>query len=450
MINYFNEVIPEIMNQDDSSSTLLAQLQPVIKSRATGLSRNESNLLLIKLYLLIKDGKVQELVNLDHVRALLFRTYKLSVIRSLSFALSKDEISTMLSSQMHFAAMNTKQLHEKDPPLLIPIHTCTKILEMNTLLNLNRAFISSILYWSQDCIQENLLHRKSFAQHAALLIHKMHSSEYLESRAFVLENSSLNELQVMDNLTPEMLDNYLSQSCRSVADANGDIHIDTFRAILRETPKLYLTSKEVLIFESNFLTGHPTKVHYAPILPLAYGVLHDIRKECKIGRRIGLAALQCIHNKKIKESFKKSLMDTAEHLLGVVKIQNRSGIIHATFPDATKYCSAEVDNALIGKRSIQSTFEDVRIPVQNHRDVESLCITLHASLATEGIGLPTFFTISVDQALHGEFTFAEYSARVPSIAEVDEEVAEAFCSNAVGHVFAVYDGGADNRISLKL
>ena len=450
MIHYFNEAIPNIMSQGDVSNSLFTQLQPVIKSRATGLSRNESNLLLIKLNLLIKSNKIHELMNMDHIRALLFRMYKLSFIRSLSFALSKDEISTLLSSQMHFAAMNTKQLHEKDPPLLIPIHTCTKILEMNTLLNLNRAFICSILYWSQDCIQENLIHRKSFAQHAALLIHKMHSSEYLESRAYVLENSNLSELQVMDGLTPEMLETYLSQSCRSVADANGDIHIDTFRAILRETPKLYLTSKEVLIFESNFTNGHPTKVHYLPILPLAYSILYDIRKECKIGRRIGLAALQCIRNKKIKESFKKSLMDTAEHLLGAVKIQNRSGIIHATFPDAAKYCSAEVDNSIIGKRSIQSTFKDVRIAVQNHQEIKSIPVTLHASLGSEGIGLPTWLTISVNQASTSEFTFAAYTARVPSIAEVDEEVAEAFCSNAVQHVYAMYDGGVDNRISLRL
>ena len=449
MINFFTEVIPTIIDQGSASGSLLTQLQPVIKSRATGLSRNESNLLLIKLYLLVKDDKIHELINVDHIRALLLRTYKLSVIRSLSFTLSKDEISTMLSSQMHFAAMNMKQLHEKDPPLLIPIHSCAKILEMNTLLNLNRAFISSILYWSQDCIQENLIHRKSFAQHAALLIHKMHSSEYLESRAFVLENSNLCKSQVMENLTPEMLGTYLSQSCRSVADANGDIHIDTFRAILRETPKLYLTSKEVLIFESNFLNGHPTKVHYEPILPLAYDCLYEIRKECKIGRRLGLAALQCIHSKKIKDSFKKSLMDTAEHLLGVVKIQNRSGIIYATFPDAAKYCSAEVDNSVIGKRSVRSTFQDVNVPVQNLMDINSLCITLHASIESKGIGLPTILTLSVDQSAMSEFAFAEYSARVPSIAEVDEEVAEAFCNNAIQNLFAVYDT-ADNRIILKL
>ena len=428
---------------------MFAQLQSVIKSRTTGLSRNESNLLLIKIYHLIQENNMQTLADFDHIRSLLFRSFKLSTIRSLSFTLSKDEISTLLSSQMHFAAINSKQLHEKDPPLLIPIHTCTKILEMNSLLNLNRALILSILYWSQDCIQENLLHRKSFAQHAALIIHKMHSTEYLESRAYVLEKANLDELQVMDNLNSDMLGTYLTQSCRSVADANGDIHIDTFRAILRETPKLYLSSKEVLIFESNFVSGHPTKIHYEPILPWAYDCLYDIRRECKIGRRIGLAALQCIHSKKLKESFKKSLIDTAEHLLGVVKIQNRSGIIYATFPDATKYCSAEIDSSAIGKKTFISTFEHVKVPVQNFRDMEILSLTLRASLESKGIGLPTFLTISVDPNAPSEIMFADCTVRVPSIAEVDEDVAEAFCRNAVENISAVYDN-MDNRIILKL
>jgi hypothetical protein len=269
----------------------------------------------------------------------------------------------------------------------------------------------------------------------------MNTSEYLESRAYVLENAGLEDTEVMDGLTPQALTAYLSQSCRSVADANSEVHLDTFRAILKETPKLRLTPKEVLIFEANFLTPKAIKISWEKMLPWAYQCLLCLRKECKIGRRIGLAALQCIRNGKMRDQFKMSLVEAAEHLLGVVKLQNKSGIIMATFPDAEKYYAAEVDSSLVGKKKVEVAYSSIRITVRNHSSIDSMIVDVNGILENIGIGYPTTFTLQATEveSAANSLQIMPCVVRIPSVAEVDDEVAQSFCDQFAHNVFAKYD-----------
>lgn len=174
----------------------------------------------------------------------------MSIIRSLVYQITQDELATAINAQLHIVAKANLKPYEKALPLLVPICCCVTALEAIPFLNLSRTMIFSIIYWSHDSLFENLINRKSFALYAASAIIRLNSSEYLESRAYVLENSSLSDIEILDGLTPQIFLAHLTLSCPAAADANGDVFLDTFRAIMGETPKLRLTIKEILIFES--------------------------------------------------------------------------------------------------------------------------------------------------------------------------------------------------------
>jgi hypothetical protein len=252
--NYISDNIMRVKFNPENPMASFEELVRVIRSPSNDLSRIEIN------YLLLKFGtsshpddtlSLYEMASRENTRTILFRAYKLSVISSLIYKLPHNELNTLLVSKLDFFAASNIRKYEKEPSSSLPLLCCIKALESTPLLNLNRSGILSIFYWCNDILSDNLMNIKSFAYHAATMIEKMNSLSYLESRAFVIENAtSLSEMDGLDGLTPDLFSSFITQACRPISDNNGEINLDTFRAILRETPYMRLTQKEVLIFES--------------------------------------------------------------------------------------------------------------------------------------------------------------------------------------------------------
>jgi hypothetical protein len=96
---------------EDSNEVMFTKVADIIKDRNLGLSRTESNLLLIKLATNQSDADDVSLKNMatfDNIRSLLFRAHKLSVLRSLSHKLVKEELTPVLAGKLHFESVRIK------------------------------------------------------------------------------------------------------------------------------------------------------------------------------------------------------------------------------------------------------------------------------------------------------------------------------------------------------
>lgn len=192
----------------------------------------------------------------------------------------------------------------------------------------------------------------------------------------------------------------------------------------------------------NFVGPHVQKVRWEATLPWAYHCLLNIRRECKIGRRIGLAALQIVSDKKIAPYFRQVLVDLSENLLGLVKLVNKGGVVLATFPDAEKYALAmPEDNSSVGKGRTKTMYFDKCLNLTQY-SISSINVNIAATLLNKGLDTPTILILKVEAHDLDSIpcTFNELSLHVPMIAEVDDELADVFVENTVANLLARYDG----------
>ena len=174
------------------------------------LSKKEENFLLSKLFdstvctssssslqlLLIEKSKP------EYLRSILCRCFKLTIFRTLTSSLTKNDISSAVAAALHTEAIKLLKTSSSssssssssinaDAPNLIPVSACIKALSSLPLLSLHRNEIISLFYSVQDVVEENCINRKSFAIQVSRKLFEMNTAEYLEVRAFILENAGL-------------------------------------------------------------------------------------------------------------------------------------------------------------------------------------------------------------------------------------------------------------------
>ena len=254
----------------------------------------------------------------------------------------------------------------------------------------------------------------------------------------------------MDGLTNQQLVQYIATSCKTISPQQ-DVFLDTFRTILADTPKLHITNREALLFEGLLLLPpEAIKVNLTRLLPIAYYTILQMRRECKIGRRIGLAAMKCVpDSSRLKPRFKQSLNDLAERLLSVIKLQNKSGLVWVTFPDVERFLSTpqdiitsqqpldlEVENDLMNKKitSTEYLLKDCELRVDQSVVLKKTLRILFTLETLKSDAAPASLTVSVipkSILLPDGSTsfFRPLTLSVPSIADVDEEYSQAFQEN---------------------
>ena len=131
----------------------------------------------------------------EYLRSILCRCFKLTIFRTLTSSPTKNDISSAVAAALHTEAIKLLKTSSSsinsDAPNLIPVSACIRALSSLSVLSLHRNAIISLFYSVQDVVEENCINRKSFAIQVSRKLFEMNTAEYLEVRAFVLENAGL-------------------------------------------------------------------------------------------------------------------------------------------------------------------------------------------------------------------------------------------------------------------
>ena len=170
----------------------------------------------------------------------------------------------------------------------IPASTAMNILRYHPDLHLDRSQIFSIMTLSDHCYDEThtKVHYVKFAAFAANIIIGLHTedNDHHENDEKVHDE----DIILLNGLTDEEMDSYLREAFET-HDHSDDIHkhevdVEVFKKIIKETPKVNYSDKEVAFILNTFPINENRRVHWAEYLHWAHGMAHSIARDRLVNR----------------------------------------------------------------------------------------------------------------------------------------------------------------------
>lgn len=433
IVKYLRHKIKEISELQMDSFAKYSEIQNAIRAPHSGLSKSEANMIISKLFMGISSGKVaSENVNTSSTVNAMERAPLRTTAKSFKFVfngqelfdavfearkttimrtLLRDNIDTSSTKQLILSGLQREAEHRRKRGELagdssfLPVPACFDVLDNLRQFRLTRAQIMFIISYA-DCYDRDgtSLEIYRFAEHAASIVSNMNTVEVMETRAEVINHSSIDDRKVLHGMQEKELIRLLEYSFSKIIEANitgmpagmemdpalvDHVTADNVRQVLKEITRLKLTEREISIILVN-LTALPPKEDSSQHLErsmsgsgdlsadsksigeqgqsisiaeqastynwkdIVFQIVESIRtlkRETMIHRRVSLAATSMAlqgkslssETKRLQEESIRQMKDVAEKLLNFVKLLSQGESIMISLPlDGTQRRSSQM------------------------------------------------------------------------------------------------------------
>lgn len=303
IVKYLRHKIKEISELQIDPFSKYSEIQNAIRAPHSGLSKSEANMIIAKLFMGISTSKIaNENANTSNGTSPADRVPLRHSAKSFKFAFSpqelfdavfdarkttimrtllRDNIDTSSTKQLILSGLQREVEHRRKRGELhgdlsfLPVPACFDVLDNLRQFRLTRAQIMFIISYA-DCYDRDgtSLDIYRFADHAASIVSNMNTVEVMETRAEVINHSSIDDRKVLHGMQEKELVRLLEYSFSKIVEANNAVVIpsdfeedpnakdqvtgEQVRQVLKELSRLKLTEREISIILVN-LTALPQK-----------------------------------------------------------------------------------------------------------------------------------------------------------------------------------------------
>jgi len=169
----------------------------------------------------------------------------------------------------------------------IPANIAMNTIRYHPDLHLDRSQVFSIMTLADHCYDEThtKVHYVKFAAFAANIILGLHTEDHVHT-----EEEHEQDFALLNGLTFAEMDSYLQESFAAneiTIDDSGhkhEIDVEVFRNIIKETPKVNYSDKEVTFIVNTFPLSESGNIHWAEYFSWAHGMAHSIANDRLVNR----------------------------------------------------------------------------------------------------------------------------------------------------------------------
>lgn len=222
------------------------------------------------------------------IKAHVYEVRKQSLVRSY-LEVDTESLEYKVFSALHDESMSLVQdgLIPSDSKY-IPANIAMNTIRYHPDLHLDRSQVFSIMTLADHCYDEThtKVHYVKFAAFAANIILGLHTEDHVHT-----EEEHEQDFALLNGLTFAEMDSYLQESFAaneiSIDDDLGHKHevdAEIFRKIIKETPKVNYSEKEVTFIVNTFPVNENGKIHWAEYMSWAHGMAHSIANDRLVNR----------------------------------------------------------------------------------------------------------------------------------------------------------------------
>ena len=367
IVKYLRHKIKEISELQMDPFSKYSEIQNAIRAPHSGLSKSEANMIIAKLFMGISTGKVgidntstsgtgpSDRVPLRHSAKsfkfsfntqelfdAVFDSRKTTIMRTLL----RDNIDTSSTKQLILSGLQREVEHRRKRGELqadssfLPVQACFDVLDNVRQFRLTRAQIMFIISYA-DCYDREgtALEIYRFADHAASIVSNMNTVEVMETRAEVINHSSIDDRKVLHGMQEKELIRLLEYSFNKLVEANNSsaassgmeldpsfkdqVTGDQVRQVLKELSRLRLTEREISTILVN-LTALPQSEDSSPLIDRNLSLSEDFSEGKSIGENNRASSLASMIEPMLTYNWKEILQQIVES----IRTLKRETMIH--------------------------------------------------------------------------------------------------------------------------
>ena len=236
-----------------------------------------------------RSGKLYCGITSADIKAHVYEVRKQSLVRSY-LEIDADTVDFKVFDALHQESLTLIEdgLVESGSKY-IPASTAMNILRYHSALHLDRSQIFSIMTLADHCYDETHknVHYVKFAAFAANIIVGLHTED--NDRHEDDEKIHNEDISLLNGLTDEEMDSYLQQSFTKYelndSSHKHEVELEVFKKIIKETPKVDYSDKEVAFIVNTFPVSETGMIHWGEYMHWAHGMAHSIARDRLVNRQ---------------------------------------------------------------------------------------------------------------------------------------------------------------------